>query len=304
MTFNYPTYDIDLLQSLAGNEEKLASYLEEKNEEFEKDLVKHVSDPLSRAEQRREWYSRDRELRSELLTEIVVETEKPQVNLNDRTFLAFGDQNYHATLLSEELEKTKQEIENFQEEEFSQRIPIFLGQKNQFYDINYIPFGNEEDILAEKRGKWTDIFETTHDEKFIEKNIEKMSYEYIHDPELYQNPPDPESFSDFDDYETALLEWRDEVEKALGFVQLPRVLGRHQYRPYVLPEEEQKASQKQKELFEEREVKFGFIFFKKKVSWENYSTSWTLKKLGNHNLFQLNQNLNFMKHLKSTKRVC
>eukprot|EP01080_Neovahlkampfia_damariscottae_P007818 gene7818-12291_t len=273
-SFIYPTYDIDLLQSLAGNEEKLASYLEEKNEEFERDLKRQILDPLSRAEQRREWYSRDRELRNELLAEIIVENENIEQDINDRTYLAFGEQSYHGTLLSEELKKVQEEMEKLEaESEFVGRTPIFLGQKNQFYDVNYLPFDTEEETLAERRGKWSDIFYTQHDDEFAEKNLELLAYEYIHDPEIYQNPPDPESFNDFDDYEEALVEWQEDTERALGYLQLPRVLGRQKYRPYVLPEGDESNSQKQKELEEQNDVGnvLGKLFNKSEVdeTWES-----------------------------------
>lgn len=42
-----------------------------------------------------------------------------------------------------------------------------------------------------------------------------------------------DEFDNFFDYEQALLDWKGDVELALGTLRLPTIVGRHYYRPRV-----------------------------------------------------------------------
>ena len=44
-------------------------------------------------------------------------------------------------------------------------------------------------------------------------------------PPRYTNLPSPNLFDSYDDYQQALLEWRADVVSALGYLQLPEVMG-------------------------------------------------------------------------------
>ena len=89
---------------------------------------------------------------------------------------------------------------------------------------------NEEELIVKKYGQVVNGSEELID-KYVRRGRMLDRYEYQHDPDLYLSAPDPESFTSFDDYEEALLNWTKQVESKLGYLQLPRVMGRHYFRP-------------------------------------------------------------------------
>ncbi|KAL9657507.1 hypothetical protein ABK040_016772 [Willaertia magna] len=128
--------------------------------------------------------------------------------------------------------------------------PVFLGEDGTLYNMFYEPLPKQDNIRG--RGKFSEVvfgMQNSAEQEFNEKLKEdyyhdevmrnvahkrsKMldRYEYQHDPEVYQSQPVPESFSTFDEYEEALLKWSRQVERKLGYLQLPRVTGRHYFRP-------------------------------------------------------------------------
>lgn len=48
--------------------------------------------------------------------------------------------------------------------------------------------------------------------------------------------PTADKYDSYLDYEQAALDWASAVQKALGKLQLPVVMGRHYFRPRVLPD--------------------------------------------------------------------
>jgi hypothetical protein len=88
----------------------------------------------------------------------------------------------------------------------------------------------------------------------IEEEENIKNFEFCHDPELYQSAPQPENFETFEEYEESLLNWSREVDKKLGVLQLPQILGKNYYRPYVNSTIGTKEIEIKEELKEENDL--------------------------------------------------
>lgn len=206
--------DLDELEKIEAN---LVS-------DFEKELLSTENDVKKRAEARRDFYSRIREIHEEKET-----TQEYEIQRENRKFTAFGQQKYSGPIFSPELELEEKEMKKPMKK--AKRHPVFLDPQGRFYDINYLPLEMEE---TEKRGRFSFIHNEHPKYYFQEKEAKNLlEYEFIHNPELYRNTPDAKNFTTFDEYEFALLQWSKEVEENLGYLQLPKIMGRHYYRPFV-----------------------------------------------------------------------
>ncbi|KAG2375362.1 hypothetical protein C9374_009985 [Naegleria lovaniensis] len=96
-----------------------------------------------------------------------------------------------------------------------------------------IVYNSEQEQILKKYGPIVDKEEIGV--KCLKRARMLDRYEYEYDPELYQSAPDPDSFTTFEEYEEALLNWSKQVEGKLGYLQLPRVMGRHYFRPCQRP---------------------------------------------------------------------
>lgn len=196
-------------------------------QEFEKELIQNESDVKKRAESRRDFYSRIREIHEEKET-----VQEYEIQRENRKFTAFGQQNYSGPIFPEELEYEEKEMKKPLKK--SKRHPVFLDPLGRFYDINYLPLDFEG---TEKRGRFSFIHNEHPKHYLKEKDAQNLlEYEFIYNPELYKNTPDAKNFATFDEYEFALLQWSKEVEQNLGYLQLPKIMGRHYYRPFVSQE--------------------------------------------------------------------
>lgn len=186
------------------------------NKMFEAELILTKKDPLERAERRRDFYMKQREFIENL--------DSTKIQTGEKKYDAFGDQRYAPTIKSKELEAEEIFLQKiFESSENTYHNPVFMGHDGQLYDINYLPIRVDEEKLAKRRGKLGMVL-----------NGVLNPFDLIHDPELYQNPPNPKNFSSFEFYEKALSEWSQSVQRNMGYLQLPRPMGRHFYRPSTL----------------------------------------------------------------------
>lgn len=219
--------------------------LAEEAKKFEENLVATTADPLERVKKRHQFYTKQEETRVERLRAIGQLLKKKRERsgsrtkrpIQHRTFEAgFANKQYHGTLISEAI---LQEQENINEtvkkhkaaKGYKPNKPVFLGEDGTLYDINYLPIAVDEGVLKHKRGKLTQIM--SNEPVTNNNNTMESTHEYCHDPELYQTPPSAHSFQSFEEYEEALVQWANDVQRKLGYLQLPRIMGRHYYRPYV-----------------------------------------------------------------------
>jgi len=154
-----------------------------------------------------------------------------------------------------------------------EQFPVFLGEDGTLYDKHYMPVLRQDAAHLQNRGKFSHVTEeglhlaqsaiSSYEQKmtgstettsnnnndtsaaFVEQDATTLAqieptqedylreYEYCHDPDLYQTIPNPYSFSSFEEYETALQKWGEDVRNRIGYLQLPIVMGRHYFRPNV-----------------------------------------------------------------------
>ncbi|KAJ6243389.1 sca1 complex scaffold protein scaa [Anaeramoeba flamelloides] len=102
------------------------------------------------------------------------------------------------------------------------QFPFYLGAKGEYYDKYYLPLNKKKAFFSEKIKHKKEI---PNDNKLLEYSpfpVEKL-------PPF----PDPNSFSDYREFEKSALEWGMNVEEGLGYLQLPEIIGSSYYRPSV-----------------------------------------------------------------------
>jgi hypothetical protein len=180
--------------------------------------------------------------------------------LHNREFEAQGTQKTYrgplitpadATLLDEQnriihfleqQESVKQFVNKWDGEEqqdmgiVEQQYPAYLGEDGTLYDKHYMPVMRQDPEYLQARGKFSIVQRETIGQLDNEQKSEQdvwYEFQYCHDPELYQTCPNPYSYETFDEYEQAMLRYSADVQNRLGYLQLPVIMGRHYYRPYV-----------------------------------------------------------------------
>ncbi|KAJ6243527.1 sca1 complex scaffold protein scaa [Anaeramoeba flamelloides] len=126
-------------------------------------------------------------------------------------------------------------------EPLTSKRPIYLDSKGNLYDINYCkldpktlevdPESWELGLQEEKNTNQNEItMETDQDLKLSQ---EELINKYTpKNPETILPFPQPEQFESFNDFEQAILDWKKITEKGLGFLQIPKPMGRSFSRPY------------------------------------------------------------------------
>lgn len=223
------------ISAMLQDEEEFESYLQRESEQFEKDLIADETDPLQRALRRRAFYMKQREMRTERKRALgslakrnrersdggtgvhrkiknrVFEIGLPSA-YNTNAYSPSDIIEYHGTLLSERIEREQQYMRQLMDKQ--QKMgnksstdqdddlpsnPVFLGENGLLYDIHYRPIYVDPKALRDRRGKFSNVLnrrpnKSTEDKR--EKYLRKFEFE--HDPELYQTPPNPESFESFE----------------------------------------------------------------------------------------------------------
>ena len=214
---------------------ELEEILKEKGKFFENKLKSTIEDPELRSKCRLLFYSRCREYLDDSKEEVL----DYDLGFKNRKFIAFGNQQYSGTIVPNYLDEIDEKIKKIQNESFENRQPVFSDPAGRLYDINYIPLNIHDNILKNKRGKISNILEKKEKEeekiKQVESELDKLKFEkeFSHFPELYQNPPEALNFTNYEQFEKALLSWSEKVEEHLGYLQLPKIMGRKYFRPFV-----------------------------------------------------------------------
>jgi hypothetical protein len=154
---------------------------------------------------------------------------------------ALLDEQIHVIHFLEQQESVKQYVNKLNEQEelapgvVEQQYPVYLGEDGTLYDRHYMPVMRQDIEYLQGRGKFTNVQrETLGQVDVVDENPDVWhEFQYCHDPELYQTCPNPYSYETFDEYEQAMLKWSTDVQNRLGYLQLPVIMGRHYYRPYV-----------------------------------------------------------------------
>jgi hypothetical protein len=210
----------------------LVEILKEKGKMFENKLKNSTDDPEIRAKSRFLFYSRCRECIDDSKEEIL----DYGLGYKNRKFVAFGNQEYSGTIIPSNLEEIDEKTKKLEIEleSFASRTPVFSDPSGCLYDVNYIPIKLDKMVLENGRGKLASVV----NEKVKDKSSLEYQAQFSHFPELYQNQPEPNNFTSYEHYERALLNWHQKVEHQLGYLQLPKIMGRKYYRPYVYSKED------------------------------------------------------------------
>ncbi len=111
--------------------------------------------------------------------------------------------------------------ENGEEKKNQPRFPVYLGSDGTLYDLHYIP------ILSKSEWQQNESLSSSKEEEG-KRNSPAFN------PDVdFTLMPKAEDFDNFFDYEQALLDWKTDIEIALGDLVLPNVMGRYYYRPLV-----------------------------------------------------------------------
>jgi hypothetical protein len=116
---------------------------------FEEKLKETVSSPLKRAEERRDFYQKQREmLEDRNVNRLELERrEQTKFHVKDRVFDAFGDQTYHGPIIPPNFEAEEKSMKKFREESQEKRDPIYIDANGKLYDINYLPIKLDQELL-------------------------------------------------------------------------------------------------------------------------------------------------------------
>lgn len=111
-------------------------------------------------------------------------------------------------------------------------LPVYLGPDGTFYDIDYnrIKDGPKDGERLSAGSGLTDEMKDVYDVSVIEAH-QPSGTKALGD--LYRSFPDPNECISYEDLETRLGNWYDEMERSLGYVVVPRVMGRCYSRPKV-----------------------------------------------------------------------
>ncbi|KAJ3435332.1 sca1 complex scaffold protein scaa [Anaeramoeba flamelloides] len=117
--------------------------------------------------------------------------------------------------------------------------PIYVDSKGNYYDLNYCLLDSES--LQTGTGEWEFSTKKTEESSNNQNNIEV-------DPELTEKEllnkfapkkseeispfPQPDQYETFNEFEQAILDWKKETEKGIGYLQIPKPMGRTYSRPY------------------------------------------------------------------------
>ena len=111
-------------------------------------------------------------------------------------------------------------------------LPVYLGPDGSFYDIDYnrVKDGpNDARRLSDESGLTAEM-----------KDVYDTEAIASHQPsgegtlgDLYRSFPDPAHCTSYEDLEGRLVKWREDMERSLGYVVVPRVMGRCYCRPKV-----------------------------------------------------------------------
>lgn len=94
--------------------------------------------------------------------------------------------------------------------------PRFIDGDGNFYDKFYNKIEDDDkDIYISD-----DI-----NAKVIKEKISKLASE----------KPDPYNYDNYFEYEKAMVEWKDKIERVIGSIKLPQPVGRYYYRPKFIP---------------------------------------------------------------------
>lgn len=113
-------------------------------------------------------------------------------------------------------------------------LPVYLGPDGTFYDIDYnrIPSSglpSDGQRLSADHGltpEMKDVYNTASIEAHQPAGEKALG-------DLYRSFPDPSQCTSYEDLEARLVKWHEDMERSLGYVVAPRVMGRCYSRPKV-----------------------------------------------------------------------
>ncbi|KAJ6246236.1 sca1 complex scaffold protein scaa [Anaeramoeba flamelloides] len=182
--------------------------------------------------------------------------------------------------------------------------PVYLDSKGNLYDLLYNPIENYEEPQTITKEKTNNQQTENEKENEIdnENEIEKDQQKFISNDELLKNfspknldklPPFPltKNYSTFDDFEQAVFDWKTEIEKDLGYLKPPELIGRAYSRPLYSP------NSNETELLERKSSTYD-----RSSTGSSHEQSMLKRDTFSEKTFQLlNQNNNLFKKIQNFK---
>ncbi|KAJ5080641.1 sca1 complex scaffold protein scaa [Anaeramoeba ignava] len=131
----------------------------------------------------------------------------------------------------------------------NRKFPVYYDIEGNYYDIHYRRVSQElvtrneleKTKLETEKNLETELSNAQEDDiEFIRNKNSALISNFPDDLQDIPSFPKSQGFSSFDDFEQALIAWKNKITSRFGFVQHPIYIGRSYPRPYLAAEQSEK----------------------------------------------------------------